>query len=175
MLYEIVYTNYYTIYMRTLIDSYFYSVLYYNSSIWLTPELSASCKHDLLAISSYALRSCFGNNAYDVSFVNLHKANKKCTPNQIMMYQLSLNLFASLNESSTVPSTQMVRLLDQIICTSRQTMFEIHKGNKSKIGMNMNENKFYPLNKLILMDNLNWSFAHFKKQMKTKFLIFGNT
>ena len=92
-----------------------------------------------------------------------------------MMYQLSLNLFASINENNAVPSTQMVRLLDQMICTGRQTMFAIHKRNKSKIGMNMNENKFYPLNKLISMDNLNWSFAHFKTQMKTKFLIFGNT
>ena len=54
-------------------------------------------------------------------------------------------------------------------------MFERHKGNKSKIGMNMNENKFYPLNKLIIMDNLSWSFARFKKQMKIKFLLFGNT
>ena len=161
--------------MRTLIYSYFYSVLYYNASIWLTPELSASCKHGLLSVSSYALRTCFANNANDISFVNLQKLNKKCTPNQIMMYQLSLNLYASLNENFTVPSNQMVGLLDQIICTGRQTLFELWKGNNSKIGMNMNENKLYPLNKLILMDNLPWSFACFKKQMKIKFLIFGNT
>ena len=62
----------------------------------------------------------------------------------------------------------MVRLLDQMICTGRKAMFELHKGNKSKIGMNMNENKFYPLNKLIPMDNLNWSFAHFKKTNENK-------
>ena len=36
----------------------------------------------------------------------------------------------------------MVRLLDQMICTGRKAMFELHKGNKSKIGMNMNEKKF---------------------------------
>ena len=152
------------------IDSYFQSVLYYNASIWLTPELSATCKHDLLSVSSYALRTCFANNAYDISFVNLHKHNKKCTPNQIMMYLLSLNLYASLSKNFTVPSNQMVRLLDQIICTSRQTMFELRKANNTKIGKNMKENKFYPLNKLILMDNLSWSFARFKKQMKINFL-----
>ena len=26
--------------MRTLIDSYFYSVLYYNSSVWLSPDIN---------------------------------------------------------------------------------------------------------------------------------------
>ena len=94
---------------------------------------------------------------------------------RIMMYQLSLNLYASLNENYTVPSNQLVRLLDQIICTSRQKMIELRKGNKSKIGMNMNENKLYHLNKLILIDNLSWSFVCFKKQMKIQFLVFGNT
>ena len=83
--------------------------------------------------------------------------------------------YASLNEKYTVPSTQMVRLLDQIICTRRQKMFELRKGNKSKIGMNLNENKFYNLNKLILMDTLSWSFVRFKKQMKLQILVFGNT
>ena len=145
------------------------------SSIWLTPELSATCKHDLLAVSSYALRSCFVYNSNEISFVNLHKQNKKCMPKQIMMYQLSLNLYASLNEKCTVPSTQMVRLLDQIICSRRQKLFELRRGNKGKIGMNMNENKFYHLNKLIQMDTLSWSSARFKKQMKLQFLIFGNT
>ena len=123
--------------MGTLIDSYFYSVLSYNASIWLTPELSANCKHDLLSVSSYALRTCFANNANDISFLNLHKHNKKSTPNQIMMYQLSLNLYALLNENYPVPQS-------------------VHKQK-------------------ILMDNLSWSFARFKKQMKIKFLLFDNT
>ena len=64
--------------MRTLLDSNFYSILYYNASIWLTPDLSAACKHDLLAVSSLALRSCLRNQNNDISFVNLHKNNNKC-------------------------------------------------------------------------------------------------
>ena len=161
--------------LRTLLDSYFYSVLYYNCSIWLTPSLNHSCKHDLLATSALALRSCLMSNMSDVSFLNIHKTNNKCTPEQITMYQLALNLYSTLNEKSITPSTELVRVLDQVVCTRRQVLFEIHKSNTSKIGLNSAENKFYPLNKLIVMDKLSWSYPLFKKHMKSQFLKFGNT
>ena len=64
--------------MRRLIDSYFYSVLYYNSSIWLSPDLSSACKQNLLSVSALCLRSCLTSQNYDVSFINLHKINNKC-------------------------------------------------------------------------------------------------
>ena len=44
--------------MRALLDSNFYSVLYYNSVIWLTPEISSVMKQSLLSISANAMRSC---------------------------------------------------------------------------------------------------------------------
>ena len=44
--------------MRLLLDSQFYSVLFYNSVIWLTPELNAPMKQNLLSISASALRIC---------------------------------------------------------------------------------------------------------------------
>ena len=115
--------------MRVLLDSNFYSALYYNSQIWLTPDLSSSCKYDLLAVSSLALRSCLNFPHYDVSFINLHKQSKKCTPDQIMMFQLSLNAYKTINENLTVPSTELVRLLDQIVCSRRQTLFEVYRKN----------------------------------------------
>ena len=161
--------------MKILLDSYFYSVLYYNSSIWLTPDLSAACRHDLLAVSALALRSCLSNNQFDISFINLHKNNKKCTPAQITMYQLSLTLYKSINENSSSPSTELIRLLDQVVVSRRQVMFELFRTNRSKIGMNAKENKLYHISKLIVMDKLNWSFPRFKKHMKLQFLKFGNT
>ena len=163
--------------MRILLESNFYSVLYYNSSIWLTPDLSAACKQDFLSVSALALRSCLGNYQCDISFLNLHKNNNKCTPAQITMYHLSLNLYRTLNENVTVnsPSTELIRLLEQVVITRRQVMFELFKTNKSKIGMNANENKLYHINKLIVMDKLNWSLPRFKKHMKIQFLTFGNT
>ena len=62
--------------MRTLLDSYFYSVLYYNSVIWLTPELNLQIKQSLLSVSANALRSCLRHDGSDVlSFEMLHKTH----------------------------------------------------------------------------------------------------
>ena len=160
--------------MRRLIDSYFYSVLYYNSSIWLSPDLSSACKQNLLSVSALCLRSCLTSQNYDVSFINLHKINNKCTPNQIMLYQISLLLFKTVNENSSTPSRSFVRLMDQAVCSGRQVMFELHRANRTKIGMNSIENKLYHINKIIVMDKLNWNYPLFKKHMKLQFLKFGN-
>ena len=113
--------------MRILLDSNFYSVLYYNSSIWLSPDLSSACKHDLLAVSAQTLRSCLGPNQKDISFINLHKNNNKCTPDQITLYQMALNLYKTINEveSNFIPSTELIRLLEQVIVTRRQVVFEL--------------------------------------------------
>ena len=63
--------------MRTLLDSNFYSVLYYNAVIWLTPFLSCVLKQSLLSISANALRSCLRHDGFDISFEGIHKVHKK--------------------------------------------------------------------------------------------------
>ena len=146
-----------------------------NPQIWLTPDLSSSCKHDLLAVSLLALRSCLNLPHRDVSFINLHKQSKKCTPDQIMMYQLSLNAYNTINENLESPSTELVRLLDQVICSRRQTLFEVFRNNRFKIGMSSNVNKFYHIGRQIVLDKFAWSYPRFKKHMKLQFLKFGNT
>ena len=62
--------------MRILLDSHFYSVLYYNANVWLTPNLSSDMKQNLLSISATALRSCLMHEGFDISFENLHKTHK---------------------------------------------------------------------------------------------------
>ena len=90
------------------------------------------------------------------------------------MYQLAFNLYKTVNENDNLlpPSTEFIRLLEQVIVTRRQVLFELFKTNKS---MNSNENKLYHINKLIVMDKLSWNFPRYKKHMKTQFLKFGNT
>ena len=137
--------------------------------------LSAACKHDLLSVSALPLRSCLMPARFDISFINIHKVSNKCTPDQIMLYQISLLLFKTINENLHVPSHSFVKMASQIVCTRRQVMFEIHRANLSKIGMNSPENKLYHVSKLILLDKLNWSYPLYKKHMKIQFLKFGNT
>ena len=161
--------------MRTLLDSNFYSILYYNAVIWLTPSLRSDLKQNLLAASSCALRSCVMNEGFDISFVNLHKIHKKSTPEQIMLYQLSLKLHKLLNEHDNLLSFVHVTIMDQIVCTGRQINFQIYRKFNTKIGLNTTANKLFPLNNLISLDRLNFNFAHYKKLAKIQFLKNGNT
>ena len=73
-----------------------------------------------------------------------------------MMYQLSINLYKTINgcDNATVPTTELIRLFEQMVITRRQTMFELFRTNRSKIGMNANENKLYHISKLIFIDKL---------------------
>ena len=92
-----------------------------------------------------------------------------------MSYQLSLQLHKSLSEMSEKCTTEHTRILNNIVCTSRQLNFEILRDNTSKIGMNTFSNKFYHISKMISLNNLNLSFVHYKKIMKIQFLKNGRT
>ena len=159
--------------MRTLLDTYIYSVLYYNSVIWLIPEIGPTMKQNLLSISACALRICDKSNNRELSFIKLHERHKKCTPTQIMSYQAAIQLHKVINFDR--PTFESVTVLNQMTCTSRQTMFFIFKDNSSKIGMNTTANKFHQLSGKITLNSLLYSFVHFKKIMKIQFLKFGKT
>ena len=161
--------------MRTLLDSYFYSVLYHNSNIWLTPDLDSVMKHDLLAISANGLRACMSVNTFDLSFEKYHVLNKKCTPSQIMLYQLSLSLHKLYNVDGVDLSFEMITVIDQMILTSRQINFQILRNNRRKIGLNTTANKFYHISNQIGLNRLNFKFVHFKKLAKLQFLKYGKT
>ena len=123
--------------MRTLVDSFFYSVLYYNSCIWLTPNLSSDLKQKLLSISSCALRSCVRYQGYDISFEDIHRNSKMSTPKQIMKYQIALSLHRLLNSLDEELSLDQVMVMDQAICTSRQLRFQVQRKFNQKVGMNI--------------------------------------
>ena len=149
--------------MRLLLDSHFYSTLYYNSVLWLNPCLDSVTKQSILSVSANALRSCMMSNNNEISFDKIHKICKKCTPLQIMSYQQSLHLHKSINAIFDYCSTEHATLLNNIVCTRRQLNFEIIRNNKTKIGMNTISNKFFHISKLVSLDLLNISHDTLKK------------
>ena len=161
--------------MRQLLDSNFYSILYYNAVIWLTPQISCVMKQALLSVSANALRSCMLFNCSEISFERIHILCKKCTPKQITLYQIALRLHKLVDGLQKEITFEHCTLLEGIVCTSRQLTFEIYRNNKNKIGMNTTANKLYPISKLIGLDALNLGFVHFKKLMKFQFLKNGKT
>ena len=143
--------------------------------LWLTPELSSVMKQLLLSTSANALRTCMLSNNALISFEGIHKSCKKCTPNQIMFFQLALHVHKTINDISQLCTTEHALLLNNVVCTSRQLKFETLRSNVTKIGMNTLSNKFYHISRMIGLDLLNLSFVHFKKIMKMQFLKNGKT
>ena len=138
------------------------------------PNISCDAKHNLLSISANALRSCLICDGFNISFENIHKVNLKCTPSQIMLYQIATNLHRVLNFENC-PTFEQTTVLKQILCGGRQLKFEIVRDFKGKIGMNTTANKFYHISKLIGLDLVNLKYVHLKKIAKTQFLKNGKT
>ena len=155
--------------IKTLLTSYFYSVLYYNSEIWLTPSLCSDSRNKLLSASGKALQSCLNNYDPSISYINIHKQFKQPTPNQIGLYKLSLQLHKTFNTENH--GIDWLNFATQIVMTGRQSKFEITKTNRTKIGINTLCNKFYCLNKQIDLTHMNLTFPAYKYQMKQKYLM----
>ena len=154
--------------IKILLNSYYFSVLYYNSEIWLSPFLHTGPKQQLLSASSNAIRSCLKNPTRYISFENLHKQFKKSTPDQIALYKISLLLFKVFN--NIVQGKDWIDFNNQIICTGRQTTFDLHKASNYKIENNILCNKLTCVTRLIQLDFFNLNFPTYKYKMKNIFL-----
>ena len=155
--------------IKTLLTAYYYSSLYYNSEVWLSPFLSSEIRTQLLSASAKALQTSL--NVYNpyISHIKIHNQFKQAMPKQMSLYKLSLQLHKLYNQNEN--TYEWVHFASQIIITSRQTKFENIKRNNYKIGLNTLTNKLSCLNKLIDLKTLDLSFASYKREMKIKFAI----
>ena len=154
--------------LKILLNSYYFSVLYYNSEIWLTPFLHSGPKQQLLSASANAIRSCLNYPTKFISFECIHKDFKKSTPEQFALYKISLLLYKTFNNA--IADTDWLEFSNQIICTSRQTTFDIHKSSNFKIGNTILSNKFSCITRKIELDHLNLPYPSYKFKMKNVFL-----
>jgi hypothetical protein len=69
--------------LKILLNSYYYSVLYHNAEIWLTPSFYTGPKQQLLSASANAIRTCLNYPSPYISFDNIRKEFKKSTPEQM--------------------------------------------------------------------------------------------
>ena len=153
--------------MKSLLISNYYSILYYNSQIWLSPTLCHESKQQLMSASANALRSCINLPNPFISFEAIHKYFKQSTPAQIGLYGISLLLFTIFNEIKQ--SRDWLAFTDQIIMTGRQQKFDIIRANNYKIGLNVPVNKFYFIRNMIDLNLLNLPYHLFKRKRKIQF------
>ena len=126
-------------------------------------------KQKLLSASAKALRVCWRNPNYEISFESLHKMSKRATPEQMMRYKLSLCLYRLYNSPFNLKdfnSKEFIRLNVNQILTSRQSYFITGKSNNLKIGLNCLSNRLYLVNKTIPLQWLNESLNTFKVKCK---------
>ena len=153
--------------MKMLLTSNYYSSLYFNSEIQLSNNLKHELKQSLLSASACAIRTCVPIENHLISFEAIHKECNQFTPMQVGYFKLSILLHKLYN--STEHSTDWRDLANLIIITRRQTKFKTFKSNIYKIGMNILINRFYALNNLIELNDLDLTLPSFKKKMKVLF------
>ena len=161
--------------LLTLLKSNFYPILYYNSEIWLSQNLSKVHMNYLLAASAIALKICepkqpVADFSNVLSYVNLHKKLMYPTPRELILYNTSLILYKLFN--SLEHGSEWNHLNNQIKSNRRQQYFEITKLNTYKIGNNILVNRLSILNKKIKLSELNFSYDHFKFYCKQIFYSF---
>ena len=153
--------------LSTMLKSNFFSILYYNSEIWLTPSLLKVSKNHLMTASALAINICRVPTDELISYVRLHQRFKFPTPDNMIMYKSAILLFKLFNHQE--PSTEWIPLNNQIITGTRQSLFEIIRTNNHKIGNNILVNRLAALNKQILLEWLNKSYLTYKWLCKHKF------
>jgi endonuclease/exonuclease/phosphatase family metal-dependent hydrolase len=151
-----------------ILTSNFYSILYYNSEVWLLNNLNVSLKQSLLSTSANALKMALHYPKHNISFNNLHLITKRATPNMISMYKLSLLLYKIYNEK--LPTNEWEHLNFDQYFTSRQINFMTNLTNKSNCGKNALCNRLHILNGMIKLNLLNSNINIFKIECKKLFL-----
>ena len=100
---------------------------------------------------------------------------KSPPPNRSQTIKWPSKLYKVLNEPTFECSMEYVRVVEQIVCPQRQSLFRIFKNNNYRIGLNTTSNKFFYLNDLVMLDSLSYNFLHYKRVMKVQFLKYGKT
>ena len=55
-----------------------------------------------------------------LTIVNIHKNSKKCTIDQIMLYNQAIQLHKTINHTDFQNTFEQITVVDQAVCTDRQ-------------------------------------------------------
>ena len=152
-----------------LLTSNFYSVLYYNCEIWLSNNIKFRQKRQLLAASANALRLLNNMNDLQISYVQLHRKEKRALPLDFGRYKMAIQLYKIYN--AVEMNSDWVDMNHQQNFNARSKMFQINDCSRLKIGKNLLCNRLNELNNHVDLDWLNLSLISFKLKMKSIFLI----
>ena len=105
-------------------------------------------------------------NEFEISFDNLHKLHKKCTPKQIMYYQIALKLHKLINDPENVLSFEHITVMNQIVCTRRKINFQILRNCNSKIWHEHHSKQVVSLEQPRGITNVDFQFCTLQENIK---------
>ena len=146
--------------LNGLLTSNFYSILYYNSDIWLILLLSPQLKQQLLSASFSELKKSSRNYDNMMSFDQLHISNKRATPLQYMAYKHSLLLHKIFNNSMC--TKDWLSLNFQQTFNVRNNFVNLVDTLRLKVGKNIAINRLKIVNGKIPYYWLNLTWNTFK-------------
>ena len=151
-----------------VIRANFFSILYYNASIWLLPSLRPIIKKQILSASASALKLCCYGYDRSISYENLHKLVRFPTPKEQTNYLHAILLYETYNDTNT--SKDWIDLFFNQSFNTRYLHVKFFANNIFKPGNNLLANRFTSLNNLIPYEWLNYPFNKFKSKCKKEFL-----
>ena len=154
---------------KMLLTSNFYSVLYYNCEIWLSNSIKFRQKQQLLAASSNALKLLNNMNDLRISYIQLHRKEKRALPLDFGRYRMAIQLYKTYN--AVEMNDDWVDMNQQQNFNARNRMFQINDYSRLKIGKNVLCNRLNELNNQVDLDWLNQSLISFKLKMKSILLM----
>ena len=153
-----------------LLTSNYYSILYYNSEVWMISSLKCTLKKNLFSASANAIKMAFHYPKSLINYNTLHQMANRATPEMFSKYKLSLLLYKLYN--SQTPLDDWVQLNLNQYFTPRQTTFMINLNINNNAGKNILCNRLNDLNGQISLDDLNLSLNGFKIKCKELFLTY---
>lgn len=154
--------------MKLLLNSIFYSKLYFNAEIWLTPNLTPYSKSLLLSASARALLLLVHKDDPPVSYVTLHKRMNQFTPCMMLRIKHAILMYKIFNSNDYEKDWTDLNL--QIRINNRHDNFEITRTNNYVIGRNYIINRLWILNRSFSLNCFNKSLMTFKKDIKKLFI-----
>jgi hypothetical protein len=146
-----------------LLKAYCYPSLYYASSVWLPPSLTAKLKSNLFSASGKILSSIEVN-----SYRNLHKKFTRATPEMWQNYELAISLY-DLN-ATKLPLSDWQMLQINTLQNRRSTKLHFTSTNKLRCGLNSLPNRFKTITNRIDASWLTLIKETYKQKCKKEFI-----
>ena len=146
-----------------LLKTYCYPSLYYASSVWMTPSLTANLRSKLFSTSGKIL------SVIEIgSYRNLHKKFARATPEMWQDYELAVSFFDLVNTRQPVSDWQLLEI--NTLQNRRSSRLHFTSTNRLRCGFNVLPNRLKTITNRIEREWLTLTKECYKQKCKKEFI-----